>query len=395
MVLIFSSNSQQISKEAYFQKYLTISKGQRFRRRGWHHIGKNREPRHTPPFGGRHQQCKNEEITKERLARTFECAGKMNCRWFIDSGPLHRRVDDIVGLLHWTAGCVVSVGSRDLVLLRTGLPSGALFHLGIMLDILTKSTGLVNMSSKGNLHSADYQTDSPFLWCHSLSPCPFSPAVFLVPHVSSTPFSIHPPEVLRLSLLFPSPDTHLLTCLHFPHQPHSIYTAPLPLFQCQFIVLSCTQLCSFEPVPTCLLPAILSDTSYPSTCLPVCLPVPANLPVSHLIKINNWTASALPPHLSLGAAFSWNVTAWTDQPWTQQKDNFPRSCTSLLMLCIHGLMRRSSNSEYRMAVLTMSRREVSSKLWLKTMLTKWALDFINTHASQSAPQPASLQSALL
>ncbi len=94
--------------------------------------------------------------------------------------------------------------------------------------------------------------------------CPSSPVVFSVPHASFMPFSSHSPEVLRLSFLFPSPDcpTYLLTCLHFPHQPHSRYAGPLPLFQCQFIVLSCTQLCSCVtsachclPLPVCLLPA--------------------------------------------------------------------------------------------------------------------------------------------
>ncbi len=107
--------------------------------------------------------------------------------------------------------------------------------------------------------------------------------MFLVPFVSWLPFSIHPPEVLRLCLLFPSPDcpTLPLTCHHFPHRSHSIYTGPLPLSVrlsshvcCCLIVLFMSYhmflLWSFhQPQPACL-PACLSVTSHLSTCCPVC-----------------------------------------------------------------------------------------------------------------------------
>ncbi len=61
-------------------------------------------------------------------------------------------------------------------------------------------------------------------FCHSSSPCSFSPAIFLVPH-ASLPFPFHPPDALRLFI--PVPATPICTAItSFPASPPISPPAP-------------------------------------------------------------------------------------------------------------------------------------------------------------------------
>ncbi len=101
-------------------------------------------------------------------------------------------------------------------------------------------------------------------------------AIFLVPHASFMPFSLHPPDALRLIsfqfLPLPSPlqtpvCNQLITSPICSHVSTSLisYTPISVLFLCQFVCFVMCQLCSHIPVFRCYLrlPTYLS-------CLPTC-----------------------------------------------------------------------------------------------------------------------------
>ncbi len=132
------------------------------------------------------------------------------------------------------------------------------------------------------LHVADYSNWDSGDWytvtvCRL---CPSYPAIFLVPHASLLPFSIHPPEVLGLSLLFPSPGctTHLLTVSTsiISHQLCQFVTVVVCVDDTSLVIFfgSChveflrLSFCQPEPV---YLPVCLSVCYQLPICLPACI----------------------------------------------------------------------------------------------------------------------------
>ncbi len=120
-------------------------------------------------------------------------------------------------------------------------------------------------------------------------PVPPLQLYFLFPR----PLLCHSPSIPQSSSDFPSFSHHLTappTCLHFPHQPHPVYSTPV-LFLCSSVsssLLWCGQLCcsclascvfalEFLSTRTCL-PACPSVTCRLSTCHPVCHQPPVYLP---------------------------------------------------------------------------------------------------------------------
>ncbi len=150
----------------------------------------------------------------------------------------------------------------------------------------------------GNVSSLHFTTYIQLTWLRSgtrgpdvsrIRPAQCEPSRFQLvsQSISLLPFSIHPPEVLRLSLLFsglPRPPAHLTQL------PPS--ATPGPHWSCSFVPLFRVIVCHSCPVPGCFCPAmwcfcVLSTWTCLSTCHPVChqlpvyLPVLAYLPVSH------------------------------------------------------------------------------------------------------------------
>lgn len=164
----------------------------------------------------------------------------------------------------------------------------------------------------------------------SLFHCPSSPA----------PFSI--PQPLWLFLLSQSPDctTHVLTSPHWSHQSSRYLITSFSCTPCQFIVvvmlLSCLLilLSSFCPPNLNLDPNLPS--CYLSTCLPVCLPVPA---CKLFLSINSWShpaASFVCIWVRLLLPLSRTAVTLPVQSSTPGHTNRRETCGLLLLIVVKG-----------------------------------------------------------
>ncbi len=160
----------------------------------------------------------------------------------------------------------------------------------------------------------------------------------------------HPsPEVFRLSLLFPSPgcSAHLLTCLHCPHQPHSISTGPLPLFQCHFVLVVLGLAVLFLSV-CCF--SVLSAWACLSTCPPVCHQLPVYYPPCR----PTWTCllACKPPC---------KLCVWVQSccPWTGDSRLTCRSLNPALLKVSSPQSVPTANRSFRARVLWVSVRWTS------------------------------------